>query len=115
MTTKWIATDVRLYPAVPYKQGFREIVLKEDYKQALAEKDREIQQIREHEFQRGYREREEAYQQLMEKAVRFAEAYRNAHLSNWIDLVAEDMAEHMATKDPVYVEAQAFLKEREGT
>lgn len=80
----------------------------EGLQQALAEKDREIQQIREHEFQRGYHEREAAYQQLMEKALRFAAAYRNAHLSNWIDL-------HMATKDPVYVEARAFLKEREGT
>ena len=44
---------------------------------ALAEKDRELQQIREHEFQTGYREAEaiweEKYQQLMEKAVRFAE------------------------------------------
>lgn len=54
-------------------------------------------------------EKDHAYQQLMEKAARFAEAYRNVHLSNWIDLVGEDMADKMAKKDPVYVEAQAFL------
>lgn len=49
----------------------------EPVKQRMAEKDREIQQIREHEFQRGYQERDQAYQQLMEKAVRFAKAYLN--------------------------------------
>lgn len=46
--------------------------------QALAEKERELQQIREHEFQNGYREAEamweEKYQQLMVQAVRFAES-----------------------------------------
>lgn len=131
-----------------------------DTEQALAKKDREIQQIREHEFQNGYREGEaaakdalaekdrviaglsgkvknltkwsdimfgtpceeirhaqqmeeleEKYKKLLGQAVRFAEAYRNAHLSSWLDLVIEELAEEMATKDPVYVEAQAFLKE----
>lgn len=106
----WISKDVRIYPSVPYKDGFREIVLKEDYekvlaekdreivkwseligsftrsqhrylvemerlKQALAEKDQELQQIREHEFQRGYQEAQEKYQQILEKAVKFAEAF----------------------------------------
>ena len=56
-------------------------------------------------------EKDRAYRQLMEKAVRFAEAYHNAHLSNWIDLVSEEGAGEMAAKDPVYVEARLFLKE----
>lgn len=46
-----------------------------DTEQALAEKDREIQQIREHEFQRGYQEAEEKYQQILEKSVKLAEAF----------------------------------------
>ena len=65
-----------------------------------------------HDHRQALDEKDAAYQQLMEQAVRFAEAYRSAHLSNWIDLVTEDRAEEMAAKDPVYVEAQAFLKER---
>ena len=100
---------------------------KEDHEQAIAEKDREIEHLKEKVAhydrwlsQGVYFTNEEfservlkPKQQLMEQVVRFAEAYRNAHLSNWIDLVAEDRAEEMAAKDPVYVEAQAFLKERE--
>ena len=38
----WISKDAWIYPAVPYKEGFREIVLKEDHEKVLAEKDREI-------------------------------------------------------------------------
>ena len=72
----------------------------EKLKQALAEKDREAQQIREHEFQNGYREAEamweEKYQQLMAQAVQFA-----AYIQD----------EFTYDDDPRFVEAQAFLKE----
>lgn len=37
--------------------------------------DRELQQIREHEFHRGYQEAEEKYQQILEKSVKLAEAF----------------------------------------
>ena len=43
--SKWVAKDVRLYPAVPYRDGFREIVLKDDHNKALAEKDQQYQQL----------------------------------------------------------------------
>lgn len=49
-------------------------------KHALAEKDQELQQIREHEFQNGYREAEaiweEKYWTLMAMAIRFADGYK---------------------------------------
>ena len=52
-----------------------------ELEKALAEKDREIQQIREHEFQSGYRDgeafREKAYHALMGQGVRFAEVVRD--------------------------------------
>lgn len=44
----------------------------------IAAMDKEIQQIREHEFQRGYQEAEEKYQQILEKSVKLAEEYRDA-------------------------------------
>lgn len=70
-----------------------------DLKKALPEKERELQQIREHQFQNGYREAEaiweEKYQQLMAQAVRFATAC-DSHYRPTNDVVAE---------------AQAFLRE----
>lgn len=91
---------------------------------ALAEKDKEIYLLRAAYRQELSRCKDDihklivqqatdsaAYQQLMEKAVRFAEAYHNAHLSNWIDLASGEGAEEMAAKDPVYAEARLFLKE----
>ena len=144
---KWIAKDVTIYPAVPYREGFREIVLQEDHQQALAEKDREIQQIREHEFQRGYQEREAAYQQLMVQRDKLAEdlATTKAWKDDWkLEVMAHHKTQgeyntlmaqtvrfargyeecycaeigylNVASKDVcLFHEAQAFLKEREGT
>lgn len=63
--------------------------------QALAEKDREIQQIREHEFQRGYREGESV---MLDKAVRFAQYIFTTN--------------NIYTQNPVYKEAQSFLEEQ---
>ena len=95
--------------------------------QALVEKDREIAHLEEkvahydrwlsagvyftsEEYQEQvYKPR----QQLMAQAVRFAEAYCNAHLSNWLDVVIAERAEELAVEDPVYVEARAFLKEHQ--
>lgn len=65
--------------------------------QALAEKDREIQQIREHEFQRGYREGQAS---IMAQAVRFATVVCECWQSDCNQADAEE-----------YEEAQAFLKE----
>ena len=68
--------------------------------QALAEKNREIQQIREHEYQRGYQEAEEKYLQLMLKAVRFAKVVSECQQSDCNQVDAQE-----------YEEAQTFLKE----
>ena len=67
-------------------------ITKEQHQQALAEKDLELQQIREHEFQRGYQEGEAA---ITAQAVRFAK--------HRIRLIPYNRAE--------YEEASAFLKE----
>jgi len=74
--SKWVAKDVRLYPAVPYRDGFREIVLKDDHNKALAEKDREITHLQDV-YTKQRHKREDDYQQLMEKAVMFAENVRD--------------------------------------
>lgn len=65
--------------------------------QALAEKDREIQQIREHEFQRGYRDGEAV---MMAKAIRFAKLVSECWQSDCNLIAAQE-----------YEESQAFLKE----
>lgn len=83
-----------------------------DTEQALAEKERELQQIREHEFQNGYREGEavakvektEQYQWLMAQAVRFASTVEDC---NWVD-GTDEWAAREFLRSP---EAQAFLKE----
>lgn len=74
--------------------GYIKCVRLTDHEQALAEKDREIQQIREHEFQRGYREGQAS---IMAKAVRFAKQCVQPIRGKAAILAAE--------------EAQAFLKE----
>ena len=95
--------------------------------QALAEKDREIQQIREHEFQRGYQEAQEKYQQILEKAVKFAEAFEviahDAEQQATIKQQAQEIArlrealenivegEGLWTKNDMAHEAQQALKE----
>ena len=95
--------------------------------QALAEKDREIQQIREHEFQRGYQEAQEKYQQILEKAVKFAEAFEviahDAEQRATIKQQAQEIArlrealenivegEGLWTKNDMAHEAQQALKE----
>ena len=84
-------------------------------KQALAEKDRlhanQISEVIER-LNDDYRavliRHEKAYQQLMEKAVRFASTVEDA---NWVQNTDEWAAREFL-KTP---EAQAFLKEREGT
>lgn len=78
--------------------GYIKSVTLEDHEQALTEKGREIQQIREHEFQNGYREGEAA---MMAQAVRFAALVCECWGSNCNMIDAQE-----------YEEARTFLKER---
>lgn len=76
--------------------GYIKSVTLEDHEQALAEKDREIQQIREHEYQRGYQEGEAV---MLAQAVRFATYLRETIDSSDIGGLG------------MYEQVQAFLKE----
>lgn len=100
----------------------------------LAEKEREIQQIREHEFQRGYHEREAAYQQLMAQRDKLAEdlATTKAWKDDWkLEVIAhhktqeeyntlmaqavrfaEELITIAALDGECRMEAEAFLRER---
>lgn len=99
-----------------------EVVKCADHEQALAEKDQEIQQIREHEFQRGYREGEaiweEKYKQLMAQTVWFAEWIHCDLLERYDGDRAKAERLHLVFSQIVQFfrspEAQAFLKEHNG-
>lgn len=114
ITAEWIGGGVTIDSAMAfYREAFAAGC--ECASASVARKNREIEAK---ETELGKQDAElivlrGAYRQLMEKAVRFAEAYHIAHLSNWIDLVDEERAEDMAKKDLVYVEAQAFLREHQ--
>ena len=102
METYWVrrrllsAEKLNLQGDVPQIQ----VITKESHEQALAEKDKKIAYLQECRTSAAAMDAQRAieYQQLMEKAMRFAKAVYDP---NVID------------NDPIYAEAQAFLKERE--
>ena len=96
------------------------VVAPADHEQAMAEKDREIQQIREHEFQRGYQEAEEKYQQIYEGGCPHdslgdqartieQQAQEIARLREALENIVE--GEGLWTKNDMAHEAQQALKE----
>lgn len=58
-------------------------------------------------------EKDKAYHELMQQAIRFAEVIRQDRLNEWSDLLTVDSddpaAEDMASKDPVFCEATRLL------
>lgn len=104
MIQRWHISATSEYGMIESKNLLRlpmldgEWVKYEDHEQALTEKGREIQQIREHEFQNGYREGEAA---MMAQAVRFAALVCECWGSNCNMIDAQE-----------YEEARTFLKER---